>query len=151
MNDTYRSATEADADRDEQRRLLAALGGWDRALRRDACGAWCISGSRGSIDTWGDGQTWVIYVACRSALHWTHTKMRLAGCCIATQDGDDEGCLRLLRLPTDAEATAIRQVLGIRKRTVFAPAELERRRTLMKSGALAPGRANHGRQVSGIG
>ena len=63
------------------------------ALRPDECGAWAIHGARGTVHTWGDGRTWVLYVARRSALHWTHTKRRL-GFCIVTQDGDDEGCLR---------------------------------------------------------
>ena len=55
---TYDSTTEAEADRAQQRELLAALGAWDRALRRNECGAWTIIGSRGSIHTFGDGQTW---------------------------------------------------------------------------------------------
>ena len=53
----------AEADRAQQLRLLAALGAWDRALRRDDCSAWCISGKTGSIHTWGDGRTW----ACSSS------------------------------------------------------------------------------------
>jgi hypothetical protein len=68
----------AEADRAQQLRLLAALGAWDRALRRDDCSAWCISGKTGSIHTWGDGETWAVFVACRSKLHWTMTKRRLA-------------------------------------------------------------------------
>ena len=52
----------AEADRAQQLRLLAALGAWDRALRRDDCGAWCISGKTGSIHTWGDGATWALFV-----------------------------------------------------------------------------------------
>jgi hypothetical protein len=105
--------------------LLTALGAWDRALRRDECGAWTISGTRGTVHTWGDGKTWVLYVACRSALHWTHTKKRL-GFCQVTQDGDDEGCLRLHQLPTVEQAAVIRDALGIRKRQHVSAAVLER-------------------------
>ena len=36
--------------------------------------------------------------------------------CRVTQDGDDEGCLHLDRLPTAAEAELIREAVGIRKR-----------------------------------
>jgi hypothetical protein len=36
---TYDTAAEADADRAQQKELLTALGTWDRALRRDECGA----------------------------------------------------------------------------------------------------------------
>lgn len=139
--DTYETAAEAEADRAQQKAMLAALNGWAQALRRDECGAWRIIGKHGSIHTWGDGKGWVLWVGCRSPLHWTHTKRRLSFCEV-TQDGDDEGCLRLHRLPTAAQAEVIRDVLGIRKRTELAPDELERRRALGKRLALAQGSAN---------
>ena len=47
-----------------------------------------------------------------------------------TQDGDDEGVLRL-RLPTPHEAEAICDILGVRKRTKFDPEQLVHRRSLM--------------------
>jgi|GEM_PF-2077156 len=115
MIDTYNTAADAQADRRQQQALLAALAAADRALRRDECGAWHIGGSRGSIHTWGDGRSWVLFVSCRSALHWTHTKRKLAICTV-TQDGDDEGCLRLHQLPTPEQAAVIREALGIPKR-----------------------------------
>jgi hypothetical protein len=133
---TYDSATEAEADRAQQKALLTALNAWDRALRRDDCGAWCISGNQGSIHTWGDGKTWAIYVRCRSVRHWTSTKARLAFCTVI-QDGDDEGCLRLDHLPTPAQNESIRDILGIRKRMEFAPDDLERRKTSMARLVLA--------------
>src|SRR5215831_7583254 len=61
MGNTYDSAPEAEADRAQQRELLTALGAWDRALRRDKCGAWAIISSRGTIHTFGDGQTWLLF------------------------------------------------------------------------------------------
>jgi hypothetical protein len=125
MGDTYDTAAEAAADRAQQLSLLEALGAWDRALRRDECGAWTIRGERGTIHTWGDGRTWVLYVACRSGHHWTHTKRRLAFCAV-TQDCWDEGCLRLHQLPDAAQAETIRDVLGIRKRREVSAAVLER-------------------------
>ena len=112
-------------DRGQQLLLLAALGAGDRALRRDACGDWCISGSRGGIYTWGDRRTWVIWVGCRSTKQWTHTKARLAFCTV-TQNGDEEGCLRLHALPTEDQAAIIRDVLGIRKRVDVSSETLER-------------------------
>jgi len=127
MGDTYDSRAEAQADREQLENLLVALGAWDRALRRDECGAWCISGKTGRVYTWGDGRTWMLFVACRSALHWTHTKRRLSFC-TATQDGEDEGCLRLRTLPTPEQAAVLRDMLGIRKRLEFAPETLERLR-----------------------
>jgi hypothetical protein len=44
---TYDSAADADADRTQQKALLVALNAWDRALRREECGAWCIIGKQG--------------------------------------------------------------------------------------------------------
>ena len=46
--------------------------------------------------------------------------------CELTQDCDEEGCLRLRRLPTPAEATVM-EVLGIRKRAELSPEELAKR------------------------
>ena len=45
MTSTYEDAADANADRAQQLRLLAALGAWDRALRRDELAAWCIRGT----------------------------------------------------------------------------------------------------------
>jgi hypothetical protein len=146
MTDTYDTAEEAEADRAQQLALLSALNATSTALRRDECGAWRISGQSGSIHTWGDGKTWVLYVACRSARHWTYTKRKLAFCQLR-QDGDDEGCLRLLQLPTPKHAAFIRDALGIRKRPELSPDERERRRAQGKRLARAkkwpPGRPGY--------
>jgi hypothetical protein len=141
MGDTYDNAVEANADREQQRGLLTALNGWDRALRRDDCGAWTLVGGRGTIHTWGDGLSWVLFVRCRSVLHWTWTKKRLSFCTVAL-DCEDEGCLRLQQLPTAEQASVIRDILGIRKRMEFSPEDLERRRASMTRLAPAPGTAN---------
>ena len=141
MAKTYNNSAEAEADRAQQRQMLAALGAWERALHQDSCNAWCIRGTDGHIYTWGDGKTWVMSVRCRSPRHWTATKKRLRFCKL-TQDGEDEGCLHLHRLPTLAEATVIREVLGIRKRAELSPGELERRRALGKRLAQRQGRAS---------
>jgi len=132
MGDTYSNASDADADRAQQKVLLKALNAWDRSLRRDACGAWTITGKQGSIHTWGDGRTWVLCVTCRSSRHWTATKGRLSFCKV-TLEGDDEGCLRLFNLPTPDQAAVIRDVLCIRKRVELDPDELVRRQAMMKS------------------
>jgi hypothetical protein len=131
MNETYHNAADAQGDRRQLRDLLAALNAWDRALRRDECNAWRISGTSGCIYTWGDGKTWVLHIACRSSRHWAATKERLAFCAV-TQDGDDEGCLRLHAVPTKQQAEAIREALSIRKRREYAPEELERLRTSVR-------------------
>jgi hypothetical protein len=104
--------------------LLAALDAARSALRRDLHrgqgrkGDYGIHGKLGHIYLDGDG-----FLLCltakderdQSSRRWSNVKRRLAFCCV-TQDGDDEGCLHLDRLPTPAEAVLIREVLGIRKR-----------------------------------
>jgi hypothetical protein len=131
MINTYDSAADAEADRNQQKALLVALGAWDRALRRDECGAWRIKGNHGHIYTWGDCKSWVLYVACRSGQHWTWTKKRLSFCEV-TQDCDEEGCVRLHELPTAEQAVAIREALGIRKRMEIGAEQLERLRERMR-------------------
>jgi hypothetical protein len=148
MGDVYDSPAEAVTDRALQENLLSALGAWRRAMHRDACNAWCISGANGCIYTWGDGKTWVMFIRCRSLRHWGATKRRL-GFCEITQDCEQEACLRLHRLPSLGEATVIREVLGIRKRAELGPAELERRRALGKRLALAARRANGAKLAEG--
>jgi hypothetical protein len=98
--------------------LLTTLDATPRALRRDQCGDWAITGKSGHILADGDG-----YLLCagtgESARRWTNVKNRL-GFCRVTQDGDDEGCLHLDQLPTRTQASAIREALGIRQRTHFS-------------------------------
>jgi hypothetical protein len=124
---TYDSAAAADADRVQQKTLLAALDAWDRALRRDECGAWTISGKNGTVHTWGDGKTWAVYAHCSSGKQWAYSKKRMSFCKV-TQDGDDEGVFRLHQLPTPEQAEVIRDVVGIRKRMKMSPTTLERLR-----------------------
>ena len=77
-------------------------------------GDWGIHGKLGHI--YADGAGYLLCVSTEeSPRRWTYVKRRL-GFCIVTQDGDDEGCLRLDRLPAPHEADAIREAIGIRKR-----------------------------------
>ena len=115
LSDTYKSNTEATTERQVQLTLVEALSASSLSLRRDECGAWRITGSKGHIYTWGDGETWVMYVASGSTRKWAADKKRLSFCHM-TQNGDDEGCFRLLGLPTAEHASLIREVLGLRKR-----------------------------------
>src|SRR5262245_34847554 len=108
--DTYRSKGEAEADRVQQESLLTALQGWQRGLRRDECNAWCINGKHGRIFTWGDGRSWVIFVA----RGWSSAKRRMAKFANVSQSGDTEGCMKLERLPTSVEAAIVRNVIGLR-------------------------------------
>jgi len=137
MGDTYDRAEQAAADREQQQSLLTALNAWDRALRKDECNAWVIAGKNGTVHTWGDGHTWIVRVRCRSEKHWAYTKRRLVFCTV-TQDGDNEGCLRLHQLPTADQAEVIRDILCIRKRVELSAATLETLRARI-AGWNAPG------------
>ena len=94
---------ELQTDKERLRQLREALHGAFRSLGHDKCGDWCLLGSHGHI--YRDGSGWLLYVRCRSGMHWL------------TQDGDDEGCLHLDRLSSAAEADEIRQVIGLRQTT----------------------------------
>jgi len=115
MPDTYKTGIDAAADRQLHQAFLVVVGASPRALRRDECGAWRIRGERPYLHL-GDGNTFVVYVSCGSARAWSAIKKKLAFCSV-TQDGNDEGCLRLLELPTTEQAVTIRKALGIRKCT----------------------------------
>ena len=112
-------------------RFAAALNSSPRALRRDECGDPRINGSRGHIYAASGG--FQIYHSAGSARAWTFAKRAMVFA-KATQDGGEEGVLRLDRLPTPAEASTIRDYLGIRKRIELSDEERERRREL---GAMA--------------
>jgi hypothetical protein len=144
---TYETAADAEADRAQQLRLLAALGAWDKALRRDELAAWCITGTRGRIYTGGDGRTWVVHVQCRSARRWSAVRAKLATFATITQDGDDEGLARLHDLPTPEQAEVIREALGIRKRVAVSTEQGSRLRELAKAFGFKP--KHHGEAVSG--
>jgi hypothetical protein len=113
------------ADKQHLEAMLTALDASPRALERPMCrgwiGDWQISGSDGHIMT--DGREFVFYISTESPRRWTGIKKRL-GFCRLTQDGDDEGCLYLERLPKADEAVLIREAIGIRKRRHLTPEAL---------------------------
>jgi hypothetical protein len=126
-------------DRSRLESLLAALDASPRALRREPLDGrnkpdgdptdYAIIGKHGHI--YADGAGFLIYVSTHeSARRWGFIKKRL-GFGHLTQDGGDEGCLHLDRLPTPAEAALIREAIGIRQRrhlSAGALAALERAR-----------------------
>jgi hypothetical protein len=130
MKNTYRSADDASQDKAQLAELCEALNASPSVLRRDETGLWILRGRPGCyVSTWGDGAGWQLVVTPEqeiSALQWTWFKKRLAFCEV-TQDGDAEGCFRLSRLPSAAEAEIIREILGIRKRVEYSPEERARR------------------------
>ena len=92
-----------------------------------------------SCHVYPDGDGWLIYFTVAdqddrepSSLPWKNANAKLSFCQV-TQDGDWEGCLRLSHLPDKAEAEAIRQVLGIRKRRHLSADQKERPRFVLSS------------------
>jgi hypothetical protein len=105
--------------------LLEALNASQVTLTRDfhldfgRVGDYAIRGRYGHI--YPDGNGWLLCVHTgESARRWSAIKDKLSFCRLQ-QDGDDEGCLHLDHLPLPAEAEAIRDALGIRKRRTVSP------------------------------
>jgi len=107
MRETYNSAVEAEADRARQKALLAAL----NACTGTNAASGALELGRAGLDP--HLGRWHLRP------HWTWTKRRLEFCTV-TQDGDEEGVLRLHHLPTPEQADIIRDVLGVRKRMEFS-------------------------------
>ena len=143
---SYRSRAEAADDRNCLGLMREALNAAHNAVRLDECRLWTVRGSRGYVSTWGDGQTWMLAVGSKTPRHWTFAKQRLAsfpGLAQLTQDGDDEGVFRLMRLPTPEEAAEIRRAAGVRQSSGspsdgrrFTPAKTGDTATSMRFGEL---------------
>jgi hypothetical protein len=120
-------------DRERLVALLTALDASSRCLERPVCrgwvGDWQITGKHGHAMTNGAG--YLLY-AHATPRRWTSIKQSLAFCKLS-QDGDDEGILYLDRLPAAAEAEAIRDAIGIRKRRHMSEAQIERSRSVLAS------------------
>jgi hypothetical protein len=112
--------------------MLAALDASSVALQRDLHrgdgrkGDHGIRGKFGHI--YADGAGFLLCITAKnerdqSPRRWTNIKRRLAFCRLM-QDGDDEGCLRLDRLPTPVEAVLIREALGIKRKRHLRPEAL---------------------------
>ena len=118
MTSSYKSRAETTDDRACLGLMREALNAAHNAVRLDECRLWTVRGSRGYVSTWGDGQTWMLAVGSKTPRHWTFAKQRMAsfpGLAQLTQDGDEEGVFRLMRLPTPEEAAEIRRAAGVRQ------------------------------------
>jgi hypothetical protein len=113
---TYDNSEHERRDKAQLNLLHTVLNAAKAARRQDECGLWTIKGQRGYVSTWGDDKTWMIFVAGRSARHWTSIKKRLTACrAVITQDGDNEGVARLMKLPDAKRAAELRDIIGIRQ------------------------------------
>ena len=108
------------SDRAHLDTFLTAIDASAGALERPNCRGWIgdyqIAGKHGHV--LADHPGYLLYVT-GTVQRWKKAKRILPG--TVTQDGDDEGILRLDRLPTPAEAEAIRDVIGIRRRRHVSP------------------------------
>ena len=118
MTSSYKSRSEATDDRACLELMREALNAALNAVRLDECRLWTVRGSRRYVSTWGDRHTWMLAVGSKTQRHWTFAKQRMASfsdLAQLTQDGDEEGVFRLMRLPTPEEAAAIRRAAEIRQ------------------------------------
>jgi hypothetical protein len=83
-------------------------------LKRDLCGDWTITGTRGHFLS--DGVNAFAYIPAGTARRWEKAKGMLDFMTV-TNDGDDEGILKLAEMPTAPQAEALRKLLGLRKAT----------------------------------
>ena len=148
MTSSYKSRAEATDDRACLELMREALNAAHNGVRLDECRMWTVRGSRGYVSTWGDGQTWMLAVGSKTPRHWTFAKQRIAsfpGLAQLTQDGDEEGAFRLMRLPTPAEAAERRHAAGVRQSPSSPSAG--RRFTPAKTGDTATSMRFDGRPV----
>lgn len=109
----------AQPNRQEDKRYLRlltkALDVSEGRIKLDECGDWNIFGKRGHICTDSTGW-WYLFTSCDTERKWNNTKKNLSFMEVS-QDGDDEGILKLNRIPFRDEAQMVRKVIGLRPRT----------------------------------
>ena len=125
-------------DRTHLEPFLGAIDASSVALERPNCRGWLgdyqLTGKHGHV--LADHPGYLLYVT-GTVQRWKKAKRIFPG--TVTQDGDDEGIIRLDRLPTPIEAESIRDLIGIRKRrrmTAEALSSLGRARESIKSPVL---------------
>ena len=114
--DTYASQAEFIADKAQLWTMLVALEAAHNQLRLDSCRTWTIRGKRGYAATWGDGKRWFIYCSPGSARKWGNIRRAISPLGSCTQNGDDEGIIRIDQLPNPEQAAVIRKAIGLAKR-----------------------------------
>ena len=118
-------------DREQMLEITQTLNAQASQLRRDDCGWWALSGRHGNIQTWGDDKSFMLYVAKHSVRAWTEAKKKLYFCEV-TQDGDQEGILKLSGDITQEEIQIIREVVGLKEQRHLSE---EARLALIQRGA----------------
>lgn len=125
----------AQANRSEDKKYLQKLSSYlftsYQRIKLDECGDWNIFGKKGKIFT--ETKFWYIYIDADSKRQWNNAKRKLSFM-IVSQDGDDEGILKLDRMPNPEEAKIIRKLLGLRISTQLS----EEGRALLKNRFKSP-------------
>ena len=81
-------------------------------LRLDEYLDWNIFGGGGTINT--DGKNWYLYLPLGTKRKWNRAKDQLSFLEV-TQDGDDEGILKMTGMPNPDQAEKVRKFLRLRK------------------------------------
>jgi hypothetical protein len=113
----YHNIFELVEDKQRIEQFADALDVSHRNIHKDGYGQWTISGKTGShLQSWGDQSTYLLYVTAHSARKWGAIKRKAKSFAWeVTQDGDEEGCLRV-GLPNKTQSGFVRSLLGLRRR-----------------------------------
>lgn len=127
--------TSRKTDKDILAGLATSLQASQRNIGKDPCGDWRLRGRRGHI--FCDGAAAYVYLPSGTKQAWTYAK-RALGFMEVTQDGEEEGILRLRGTPSAEQAEIIRDYVGLSK----APVMTEERREALRSNfsSIKPGR-----------
>lgn len=114
----------AQPNREEDKKLLQrlseALNTSEERIHLDECGDWNIVGKRGHIFT--DAELWHVSVEGTTKRRWDNIKKKLSFMEVS-QDGDDEGIMKLERMPTQEESSLVRETVGLNKRPLLTDAQ----------------------------
>lgn len=94
--------------------MAIKMGVSERRIRLNEYRWVILQGDRSTINY--DGKWWYICFLDLTPIKWKNVKKKLSFMEVS-QDGDDEGILRLDRMPTEIEFEIIRKLGGFRKST----------------------------------
>jgi hypothetical protein len=111
----YHQITDLILDKERIVRFADAVNVSHRNISKDDCGRWTLSGKHGHVQTWGDSDTYLLYVVANSSRIWGAIKRnaRAIGWEL-THDGDSEGCFKI-GLPVGQQSKYLRQLIGLRR------------------------------------
>ena len=117
--------TERERERAQIDRLASVM---HCRFTRDDCADYVIQGQSGNIHI--DGAGYSVAVMLETKMQWTYALRALHKFCELRQRGDTEGVLHMAGLPTPAQAEALREALGVKKRRECSDETLERLRNM---------------------